>query len=60
MLLQTLSLGSPTGSKRLRAVSAMVSRSRTRAAQSGLRARNFCRRGSWLTLPLPVAKRSGR
>ena len=35
MLVQTLSLGSSTGSKRLRAVSAIVSRSRTKAAQSG-------------------------
>ena len=45
MLLQTLSLGSSTGSKRLRAVSAMVSRSLTRAAQSGLRGEEFLQAG---------------
>ncbi len=60
MPVQTASLGCSVRSKRLRAWSAMASRSRTRAAQSGLLSRNFCRRGSVLTWPSPLAKKLGQ
>src|ERR1700679_1441257 len=66
MLDQTASLGSrppvPSsgGAKRLLACSAMISRSLTRAAQSGLALKKLAKRGSLLMEPPPDSKSSGR
>src|ERR1700735_4210148 len=62
MLDQTVSLGSAPalGSKRLLACSAMISRSLTRAVQSGWDLKKLAKRGSLLMEPPPDSKSSGR